>query len=504
MVAHWGRVALIQFLRLLSVVLGMFILMLYLQVLPLGDGDGDGDAHAQDTPPPDTSPTGVQTSTPFSALAIDISGPIGPAIEDHVVRGFEEALIQGHDLIILRIDTPGGLESSTRGIIKAILASPIPVLGYVTPSGGRAASAGAYILLACHVAAMAPGTNVGSATPVMLGGMPTSPGRDTSDKSNENEYPTLQDKVINDSRAFMRALAALRGRPVEAAEQFVSEAKNFTAAEAREMGLIDRVSGSLPSLLAALHGMEVRMGEGTVTLVTSNMAVHTFEPTWRDEFLALITNPNIAYLLLIAGIYGLMFEFTNPGLIVPGLVGAIALILGLYALQMLPVNYAGLALMALGVMLMVAEAFAPSFGALGLGGATAFVLGSVLLLEEDVPGFVISPYLIGAVTVATAGLFLFVMTFALRAWRRPAVSGVEAMVGLPAEVLRWRGERGNVRTHGEVWAATGPKGLKPGDNVFVSALEGLTLSLSRTLPEADSTHPHSAANKSTHKETSHV
>ncbi len=408
------------------------------------------------------------------ALLIEIEGPIGPAVEDHVARGFEQANAAAAPLIILRIDTPGGLASSTRGIVKTILASRRPVACYVSPSGARAASAGAYILLACHVAVMAPGTNVGSATPIMIGGMPGS----TEPEANSSDHPDLTDKVVNDSKAYMRSLAEIRGRPGEVAEKFVSEALNYTAREAQELGLIDMIAVNLRDMLSQLNGRPISIDGQQTELASDLFDVTLFERTWRDELLAFITNPNTAYLLLMAGIYGLIIEATNPGLFAPGILGGICLILGLYALQMLPINYAGIALIGLGFALMITETFVPAFGILGIGGIISFLLGSIMLIDSDVPEFRISPILIGTVSATTAGLFLFVLSFAVRAWRQPAVSGNASMLGSTARVLRWRNGAGAVKTHGEVWSAVGMDDAKPGDSVKVEKIDGLTITVS--------------------------
>ncbi len=406
------------------------------------------------------------------AFQINIDGAIGPAVADHVTRGFEEAARQDADVIILRIDTPGGLVSSTRDIIKVILASKRPVVGFVAPSGARAASAGAYILLSCHVAVMAPGTNVGSATPVAMGG--GTPGG-TPASQGDKDYPGLTDKIINDARAYIRAIAEMRGRPADAAEAFVSEAENLTAAEALERSLIDTIATGRRDMLSKIDGMQVQLGSETRTLATSQLDITPFETSWRDDFLAFITNPNIAYLMLMVGVYGLIIEASNPGLAIPGIAGGICLIIGLYALQMLPVNYAGLALILLGIALMAAEAFVPAFGALGFGGIAAFIFGSIMLFDSDVPELSISPWLIGTVSLATAGLFLFFFAFAVKAWRRPAVSGNDGLIGTAVPVLSWTGKHGTVRALGEVWQAEGPEELTVGAHVTVKAVRGLTV-----------------------------
>jgi membrane-bound serine protease (ClpP class) len=405
-------------------------------------------------------------------LLVDIKGPIGPAVESFVLRAFDEAKASDAPFVLLRIDTPGGLASSTRGIVSAILKADRPVIGYVAPTGARAASAGAYILMATHVAAMAPVTTIGSATPISLGGGSPSP---PMDKEDGEKTPTATDKVLNDAKAYMRSLAATRGRSVGAAERFVSAAANVTAGEALEQGLIDLQANSARSLLNQIDGRMLTVNNLAIQLETAEVDLRTFEPTWRDRLLAFISNPNIAYLLLIAGIYGLIIEGSNPGLIVPGILGAIALFLGLYALQVLPVNYAGLALIALGIGLMIAEALVPAFGAMGLGGIVCFVLGSIMLIDTDIPEFKLSPVLIGAVALVNGGLFLIVLSFAVRAWRRSPVSGIEAMAGLTGKVIEWNEGRGRVLTHGEVWSAVGPQAIDPESSVEIEHVDGLTL-----------------------------
>ena len=406
-------------------------------------------------------------------VLVDIKGPIGPAVESFVVRAFDEAKAQQAPFILLRIDTPGGLVSSTRGIINAILASERPVFGYVAPTGARAASAGAYILLATHVAVMAPVTTVGSATPVSLGGgFPSAPSKDDE---NGDKTPTMEDKILNDAKAYMRSLAATRGRSVEAAERFVSEAANVTADEALEQGLIDLKAKSVRTLLNQIDGRTLTMNGETLRFETAEADVQTFEPTWRDRLLALLSNPNIAYLLLMVGVYGLIIEGSNPGLIIPGVLGAMALFLALYALQVLPVNYAGLALIALGIALMVTEAFVPAFGAMGIGGIVCFVLGSIMLIDTDIPEFELSPVLIGTVALINGALFLIVLSFAARAWRRAPVSGIEAMTGLTGKVVEWRDGRGRVLAHGEVWSAVGPERIEPESAVEIESVDGLIL-----------------------------
>jgi membrane-bound serine protease (ClpP class) len=411
------------------------------------------------------------------AFLLDIDGPIGPAASDYLHRGMERALEQDAGLIILRIDTPGGLDTSMREIIQDILASPVAVVSYVAPSGARAASAGTYIVLASHVAAMAPGTNLGAATPIQVGG-PTPPfpmpGRDepgpqTGAGQEEGEEPgeppmapgpspTLADKMVNDAVAYIRSLAQMRGRNADWAERAVREAASLSAAEALEEGVVDLVASNLDDLLAQIDGRPVTILGERRHLETTTVEVIAVEPDWRTRLLAIITNPNVAYILMLIGIYGIILEFYSPGLIVPGVTGAISLLLALYAFHVLPINYAGLALLLLGLALMVSEAFVPSFGALGLGGAVAFVIGSVMLLETDVPGYGISWMLI-----------------LVRARRRAVVAGPEEMIGSKGRVVEWSGHDGRVRVHGELWRARSARPLKPGRTVRVANIENLTL-----------------------------
>lgn len=440
-----------------------------------------------------------ETAAERVVVRVNVDGAIGPATADHITRGLEHAEEQGAEAVILHMDTPGGLATSMRDIIQDILASPVPVVVYVAPSGARAASAGTYILYASHVAAMAPGTNVGAATPVQIGGgMPQRPegpapgGQDEGPEQPPAEdgnggggqqrpapeppaKPTVADKAVSDAAAYLRSLAQMRGRNVEWAEKAVREAASLGAQDALEQNVIDLMAPNVEALLAAIDGRTVGMPEGERTLETRGARVDLFETDWRTELLAVITDPNIAYLLMMIGIYGLIFEFINPGTLGPGIIGAVALLLALYALNVLPVNYAGLGLVLLGVGLMTAEVFAPSFGVLGVGGAAALAIGSVIMFDTGSPHFEISLAVVAGVVATSLAFFMIVLGLVIRARGRPVVSGRQQMVGSPAEVVDWSGKEGRVRIHGETWRASGNVSFAPGQRVRVAGLKGLTL-----------------------------
>ncbi len=429
-----------------------------------------------------------------TAVRLELKGAIGPATRDYVLNGIEYAQETAADIVIIEMDTPGGLDSAMRDIIKGILGSSVPVVTYVSPSGSRAASAGTYILYASHVAAMAPATNLGAATPVQIGGgapSPPIPGEEQDKDSDqtaqeedadapEDDTPELsgtamERKTVHDAAAYIRGLAELRGRNAEWAERAVREAVSLTAEAALEENVIDVVAVDVAELMEAIDGLSVTVGNETVEISTENLVVEIYEPDWRTRFLMVITDPNIAYLLMLAGAYGLLLEGYNPGAFVPGIVGAICLLLALFAFQVLPVNYAGLALIALGIALMVGEAFAPSFGALGMGGIIAFVFGSVILMDTDVPGFAISRVLIGTLAAVGGTLMLALMLFLVRSRRRPVVSGTESMLGEMAEALETFTATGTVFVHGERWHATTSGPVVKGQAVQVTGIEGLVL-----------------------------
>lgn len=418
-----------------------------------------------------------------SIVLLDVTGPIGPATAEYIERGLKKAQEQKAALVIQRIDTPGGLDTSMRTIIKAIVASPVPVATFV-PSGGRAASAGTFILFASHVAAMAPGTNLGAATPVQIGGgrqplpipdMDRLRGKEKKQEPPVPASPGIKEKIANDAIAYIRSLARMHGRNEDWAAKAVSQAASLPADAALKQGVIDIVAANVDDLIAKVDGRDtVVQGEKT-RIETQNAALTPVVPDWRSRFLAIITNPSVAYILLMIGVYGLIFEFYSPGTIGPGVVGVISLLLGLYALQLLPINYAGLALTLLGIALVVAETFVPSFGILGIGGIAAFVLGSVILIDTDVPGYGVSWPLVAGIAGTGSGAMLLTALFFARSRRRAVVSGPEEMIGSRGTVIDWSDGTGTVRVHGELWRAKSDRTLVAGNAVEVTELDGLIL-----------------------------
>ena len=430
------------------------------------------------------------TPAPGLALVLDVKDAIDPASRDFILRGLEQARARNAAVAILKLDTPGGLDSSMRDIIQAILASPVPVIGYVAPDGARAASAGAYILYACHLAAMAPATNLGAATPVQIGGLPLSspppsePAKEpTAPKPSEpataqpEAVPApagaMERKLINDARAYIRSLAQLRGRNADWAERAVTEAASLSARDALQQGVIDLVAADIPDLLRQADGRQVTVAGVQQALATRDSTVETLEPDWRTRLLGMIAHPMTAYILLLVGVYGLVFELAHPGMAAPGVLGGICLLLALFAFQVMPVNVAGLALLLLGLAFMVAEAFVPSFGALGLGGIAAFIAGSLLLWDETGPGYEIPLALILGFALASAGLLIGLATLLVRQRRRPVVSGAEALLGATGAVMT--GDSSRAWIHGESWQIRADRPLRPGERVQVTGRDGLML-----------------------------
>lgn len=422
------------------------------------------------------------------ALVLQVEGPIGPATTGYLRRGLSEAAERGAAIVVLEMNTPGGLVDSTRDIIHEILDSPVPVATYVTPRGARAASAGTYIHYSAHVAAMAPSTTLGAATPVQMGGAPPAPEEDEevqedAEDGENGEKPRrpaagMEAKAMEDAVAYIRALAELRGRNADWAERAVREAATLTSSQAVEENVADFIASNVAELLEKADGRTVVLEDDEeITLATSNADIERIDPDWRDELLSVITNPNIAFILMMLGIYGLIFELSNPGAMVPGVLGAISILIALYALNVLPVNYAGLGLMLLGVGMMVGEAFMPSFGILGVGGLVAFALGATMLFDTEIPGFELSYWTIGVVTAMTGAVMITLIGYLVRSHKRPVVSGEGTLVGTHAEVDTWSHGHGRVRLQGELWNAEGPARLRPGQQVRIVDVEGLKLTV---------------------------
>jgi len=451
----------------------MLPLLLLLLLLPLPAGAGSG---------------------PVTVLTID--GAISPASADYFARGLKRSVEHGSRLVVLKLDTPGGLDTSMREIVKDILASPIPVATFVAPSGARAASAGTYILYASHVAAMAPGTNLGAATPIQigLGGPENEPGASPARTESEAgrsapasaaQPSTLTLKQFHDASAYIRSLAQLHGRNAEWAERAVRESVSLSADEALKVHVVDRVAVDVADLLKQVQGTRIAIGGTTLTIDVADAEVVAFDPDWRARLLSVIASPSLALVLMMIGIYGLLFEFLSPGYLLPGVVGGICLLLGLFALQILPFSYAGLGLIALGMAFLVAEIFVPTSGALAIGGVVGIVAGAVMLVDTDTPGYGVSLPLVFAIAGASALFVLLGVGMAVKARHRPVVSGREELAGDSGEVLADFSGEGWARVHGETWRVRSLQPLAQGQRVRVTRVDGLTLDVvpQATLPQ---------------------
>jgi membrane-bound serine protease (ClpP class) len=445
--------------------------------------------------PPAAAPPAAEEGAGTAAV-LEINGPIGPATSRYVVHGIESAHENGSRLVVLELDTPGGLDSAMRDIIRAILASPVPVVSYVSPPGARAASAGTYILYASHVAAMAPATNLGAATPVSIGGEPepgsppaptppTNPAQDRKDNAPAASPPAppggaappnlpgsaMERKVVNDAVAYIRGLAEERGRNVDWAEQAVRGAASLSSTAALQQKVIDVIARDLPELLTRIDGREVRIGNRTVKLATRALTVVRMKPDWRTQLLAVITNPTVAYGLMLIGIWGLLLEGYNPGAVLPGVAGSVCLLIALFAFQILSVNYAGLALVAVGTAMIISEFFFPTYGSLGVGGLIAFVVGSLILFDTDVPGMNVGRPLIGAFATMGGLMIAGIVYLASRSMRRPVATGTQGMIGESAEVIADFTGTGRVRYGGELWNARSDAALHAGDLARIVRVE---------------------------------
>lgn len=455
-----------------------FIRMLTALLLVVG-----GVALAQTPTAPDRPRTKV--------LVVDVTGVIGVATTLHIQKAVEQARNENAEVLILRIDTPGGLVSSTREIVQAILGSQVPVVGFVAPSGAHAASAGTYIMAATHIAAMAPGTQIGAATPISLGAPstpsnPLAPAKeDDAKKDKETKDATdtnaaaLDRKSLNDAVSFIKSLAQMRGRNAEWMEKAVRDAATLTGDEAQRERVVEIVANDIPDLLTKLEGRSVTIAGVERKLAVKDLPIGHVEPGWRTTLLSAIADPNIAFILLMIGVYGIMFEFWNPGSVAPGVIGGICLLLAMTALTALPVSYAGFALLLFGIALMVAEHFAVGFGVLGFGGVVAFVIGALFLFDpagSDVDVAIAWPVIAGF-ALTTFLLMSVIVGFAIRARQRPAMAGGEELIGAQGDVVEWQGGAGTVRLRGEIWSANSEGSFNPGDRVSVVDRRGLVLTV---------------------------
>ncbi len=408
----------------------------------------------------------------FSAdkiVVLEVTGPISPAMQDYIQRGIAYAADEHAAAVILQLDTPGGLDSSMRGISEAIINSTVPVITYVYPAGARAASAGVFILYASHLAAMAEGTNVGAASPVSLFGI--SKPADSANLSSEEK------KIVNDAAAYIRSLAQLRGRNANWAEMAVRQAASISANEAKKLNVIDVIADDYPQLLQQLDGHTVIVQGVTEKIKTKNLQLEHIPPDWRYQFLAFITNPNVAYLLMLLAIYGIFFELSNPGLILPGVVGVIALVLVLYAFQLMPINYTGLTLVLFGIICMLFEVYVSSFGIIGVFGILAFIIGSIMLFDVHDANYHLTWSLIFVMSTISILFFLVIFTLAVKSQKKAVVTGREGLIGSEGIVLNIHNDQITVRVLGEIWNAISPHSISPGEKIKVTKIEGLQLTV---------------------------
>jgi membrane-bound serine protease (ClpP class) len=459
------------------------VVLLFLLAGVTGSLRGQEKTGATDSLPEDTAVADTATGpvAPF-VYRVVIDGAISPASAEFLTDAIERAEDEGAAALVVELDTPGGLVDSTRDIVQRILASRVPVIVYVAPSGARAGSAGVFVTLAAHVAAMAPGTNIGAATPIQMGGAPMpggpgSPPDTTGGEAGDDGQGALERKILNDTIAFIRTISERRGRNADWAEQAVREGSSITETEARAQNVVDLLSPSLPALLDSIDGREVEVLDRTVALETANADVRTIEAGLRFRILDTIANPNIAFVLMLIGIYGIFFELMNPGAILPGVVGGISLLLAFFALQALPVNYAGILLILFALVLFIAEVKVASYGLLTVGGVVAFVLGATMLF--DAPGSLVrvSWSVILPAALLTAGFFAFVMGLAWRTYKSRPTTGKEAIIGERGRVTARIDRIGAVSVHGELWRARAEEPIETGTEIVVVEVDGLTLSV---------------------------